>query len=95
MAIIRRPVASAILFLVEFTEKRRGAENAENLEYSLRGKAVEGHRSPRPVGCLNDFLTREASWTAPALWRFARNERFAGAQAALDSSMVKLCHSLP
>src|ERR1019366_1404823 len=27
-------------------------------------------RSPGPVGHFNDFLTREASWGAPAPWRF-------------------------
>src|ERR1035437_10708278 len=27
-------------------------------------------RSPRPVGHFNDSLTREASWSAPAPWRF-------------------------
>jgi hypothetical protein len=41
-----------------------------------RGKAAEGRRSPRPGGNSERFGEREASWSAPVLWRFGRgNER--------------------
>jgi hypothetical protein len=38
------------------------------------GKAVEGHRSPKPGGNSERLGVREASWSAPALWRFGRPE---------------------
>ena len=37
---------------------------------SDEGKAAEGRRSPRPGGNSERPGTREASWSAPALWRF-------------------------
>ena len=41
LAIIRRPVASAILFWWGFLDKRRGAENAENRRADLAWKRGE------------------------------------------------------
>ncbi len=36
----------------------------------VREKAAEGRRTPKPGGKSERFGPREASWTAPALWRF-------------------------
>jgi hypothetical protein len=38
------------------------------------GKAVEGHRSPKPGGNEERPAEREASWSAPALWRFGTGQ---------------------
>jgi hypothetical protein len=34
------------------------------------GKAAEGRRSPRRSAYTETAAVREASWTAPVLWRF-------------------------
>jgi hypothetical protein len=42
------------------------------------GKAVEGHRSPKPGGNEERPGEREASWSAPALWRFGTQRTMLG-----------------
>ena len=44
------------------------------LEWTNVGKAVEGHRSPKPGGNEERPAEREASWSAPALWRFGTRQ---------------------
>ena len=44
------------------------------LEWTNVGKAVEGHRSPKPGGNEERPAEREASWSAPALWRFGTGQ---------------------
>ena len=39
-----------------------------------QGKAAEGRRSPKPGGCSEQLGKREASWSAPALWRFGTRQ---------------------
>jgi len=39
-----------------------------------REKAAEGRRSPKPNGNAERPGEREASWSAPALWRFGGPE---------------------
>jgi hypothetical protein len=40
------------------------------LGWTAGAKAAEGCRSPKPGGCSERPGEREASWSAPALWRF-------------------------
>ena len=47
-------------------------------------KAAEGHRSPKPGGSPERPGEREASWSAPVLWRFGRLELVGDDVKSLD-----------
>ena len=54
------------------------------------GKAAEGCRSPKPGGNSERRGEREASWSAPALWRFGRRRE--GGRIALANRTDWSCN---
>ena len=43
-------------------------------DYRTKTKAAEGRRTPRRWREIFRSMTREASWSAPVLWRFRRRD---------------------
>ena len=59
----------------------------------LGGKAAEGRRSPKPGGCSERPDVREASWSAPALWRFGTRQMkdvFTIYESLPDAALLKI-----
>src|ERR1051326_2664787 len=51
-------------------------------------KTPDGRRTPKPGGVSSVSLPREASWSAPALWRFAFTTSSRPAQMVLRKQIV-------